>query len=167
MLWDPLPSTNEFGFVAALIRVVELLSTHVMFVTPDGSAADTCTSTPSIPLVEMLYQPVPATESAASVVIVTTGAVESEFHWTELSVLVEPEFPLPTASAATPAGTVTTTLPVVVIPVTATLNVVPDPGVTVPTSVPPAVLPTNDTSPVAKLVTVSLKTTVKLMGATP
>ena len=35
---------------------------------------------------------------------------------------------------------------------------------TVPTRVPPAVLPVNETSPVAKPVTASLKTTVKLMG---
>ena len=35
---------------------------------------------------------------------------------------------------------------------------------TVPTWAPPAVLPVNDTSPVAKPVTASLKMTVKLIG---
>ena len=49
-----------------------------------------------------------------------------------------------------------------VMPVTATLYVVPEP-VTVPTLVPPAV-PVSVTSPVAKPVTASLNTTVKLIG---
>ncbi len=70
--------------------------------------------------------------------------------------------PLPTASVATPAAIVAMTVPEIVMPVTATLYVVPDP-VTVPTLVPPAV-PAIVTSPVAKPVTASLNTTVKLIG---
>ncbi len=57
------------------------------------------------------------------------------------------------------------TVPGVVMPVTATLYVVPEP-VTVPVSVPPAV-PPSVTSPVANPVESSLNTTVKLIGLAP
>src|SRR5262245_55646267 len=80
---------------------------------------------------------------------------------TLLSVLVDARLVLPAASVAAPAGTLTTTVPLAVIPDTATLYVVPLP-VTVAV-VAPAV-PLSVTSPVAKPVTVSLKVTVKLIG---
>ena len=64
---------------------------------------------------------------------------------------------------ATPAGTdADDEAAVVVMPLTATLYVVPPP-VTVPTWLPPT-SPLNETSPVAKPVTASLKTTVKSIG---
>ncbi len=83
---------------------------------------------------------------------------------TVLSVLVEARFGSDAAFRATPAGTLAMTVPVVVMPVTATLYVVPLP-VTAPV-VAPAV-PLSVTSPVAKSVTDSLKTTVKLIGEIP
>src|SRR4029077_12047453 len=92
----------------------------------------------------------------------TVGAVVSTVpKATLLSVLVDAMLALPAASVAAPAGTLTTTVPVPVIPDTATLYVVPLP-VTVAV-VAPAV-PLSVTSPVAKPVTVSLKVTVKLIG---
>ena len=82
---------------------------------------------------------------------------------TVLSVLVDARLALPAASVAAPAGTLTTTVPVPVIPDTATLYVVPLP-VTAAVSVPPTVLPAKLMSLAAKPVTVSLKATVKLIG---
>ena len=81
---------------------------------------------------------------------------------TVLSVLVDTRLALPAASVAAPAGTLATTVPLPVIPDTATLYVVPLP-VTVAVSVPPAV-PAKLMSLAAKPVTVSLKVTVKLIG---
>ena len=82
---------------------------------------------------------------------------------TVLSVLVDARLVLPAASVAAPAGTLTTTVPVPVIPDTATLYVGPVP-VTTAVSVPPTVLPAKLMSLAAKPVTVSLKVTVKLIG---
>src|SRR5438034_11382545 len=65
------------------------------------------------------------------------------------------------ASCATPAARLAITVPLVVIPLTATLYVAPLP-VTIAV-VAPAV-PPSVTSPVAKSLTGSLKTTVKLIG---
>ena len=96
----------------------------------------------------------------AAWLIVTVGAVLSQV--TVLSVEVEAALVLPAGSVATPAAMVAMTVPALVMPVTATLYVVPAP-VTVPALVPPAV-PVKVTSPVAKPVTASLKTTVKLTG---
>src|SRR5512141_1900933 len=84
---------------------------------------------------------------------------------TALSVLVDATFVRELASTATPAGTVAMTVPAVVMPVTATLYVVPLP-LTVAVFVPPAV-PLIVTSPVAKPVTAALNTTVKLIGEFP
>ena len=75
--------------------------------------------------------------------------------------LVESVFRLPAVSCATLAAMVTVTVPAEVVPETATLYVVPLP-VTVAV-VAPAV-PLIVTSPVANPVTVSLNTTVKLIG---
>src|SRR5207249_1490682 len=92
----------------------------------------------------------------------TVGAVTS--HVTVLSVLVEAVFGLATESCATPAAMVAITVPVVVMPATATLyGPAPEPDVTVAVFVPPA-LPLTVTSPVAKSDTGLLKTTVKLIG---
>src|SRR3954447_17914516 len=77
MLWVPSASTKVLGLLAVFRTCVEPLSVQVMFVTLDESLAETWTSTPFVPLVAMLYQPLPATVSTASVVIVTTGGVES------------------------------------------------------------------------------------------
>ncbi len=88
--------------------------------------------------------------------IVTEGATLSQV--TVLSVDVEAVLALPAASAATPAPMVAMTVPELVMPVTATLYVVPEP-VTVPVFVPPDV-PVKVTSPVANPVTASLNTTV-------
>src|SRR6185295_5287619 len=97
---------------------------------------------------------------AAAWLIVTLGAALSQV--TVLSVEVDAAFALPAASVATPAPIEAMTVPGVVIPVTATLNVV-GPPVTVAV-VAPAV-PERVTSPVAKPTAVSLKTTVKLTVA--
>ena len=80
-----------------------------------------------------------------------------------MSVLVDARLALPAASVAAPAGTLTTTEPLPVIPDTATLYVGPLP-VTVAESVPPTVLPAKLMSLAVKPVTVSLKVTVKLIG---
>ncbi len=93
---------------------------------------------------------------AAAWLIVTVGATLSKL--TVLSVEVEAALPLPAVSLATPAAIDATTVPAPVMPVTATLYVVPEP-VTVPTFAPPAV-PVIVTSPVAKPVTDLLNTTV-------
>src|SRR5262245_39627359 len=76
----------------------------------------------------------------ATEVLVSTVVVNA----TLLSVLVEALFVLPATSVAPPAGTEATTFPAVVMPLTATLNVV-GPPVTVATSVPLAVLPAKET----------------------
>ena len=90
--------------------------------------------------------------------IVTVGGVKSGDHVTVLSPDVEAEFGLLAASLATPAAIVAITLPGdTVMPVTLTVYVVPDPVTSA--AVGPAV-PLNVTSPVAKLVTGSLNTTV-------
>ena len=99
----------------------------------------------------------------AAWLIVTSGGVTSQA--TVLSVLVEARFASVPPLTATAAGTLAMTVPLVVMPVTATLYVVPLP-LTVPVSVPPAV-PDNVASPVAKPVTLSLNTTVKLIGEVP
>src|SRR5688500_9922043 len=88
-----------------------------------------------------------------------TGPLGSQV--TLLSVLVDAALPLPEPSAAAPAAIDATTVPAVVIPDTATLYVVPLP-VTVAVVAPAE--PLSVTSPVAKLLTVSLNTTVKLIG---
>ncbi|OPZ77535.1 MAG: hypothetical protein BWY79_01132 [Actinobacteria bacterium ADurb.Bin444] len=97
--------------------------------------------------------------------MVTVGGVTSQV--TTLSVEKEAILGEPSSAAfATPAPIVATTVPEVVMPVTATLYVVPSLGsisVTVATLAPPAV-PERVTSPVAKPVTGLLNTTVKLMG---
>src|SRR6266511_4643765 len=49
-----------------------------MLVTSDGSLAETWTRAPSAPLLAMLYQPLEATVSAASIEIVTTGGAVSD-----------------------------------------------------------------------------------------
>ncbi len=76
---------------------------------------------------------------------------------------VEAVFELPATSVAPPAGTEAMTFPAVVIPLTATLNVV-GPPVTVATRVPPAVLPAKETLAAGKVPAGSLNTTVKLIG---
>src|SRR6185503_10072278 len=85
---------------------------------------------------------------------------------TVLSVLVEAAFTLPVAALlAAPAGIEATIRPLVVMPVTVTVKVVPgEAPVTAPTSVPPAVEPANDTSLVANPFTDSLNTTSKTTG---
>ncbi len=95
--------------------------------------------------------------------IVTVGTTLSQV--TVLSVEVDAVLALPAASVATPAPMLATTVPGVVMPVTATLYVVPEP-VTVATFGPPAV-PVIVTSPVANVVVASLNTTVKLIGLMP
>src|SRR6476620_8114658 len=94
-----------------------------------------------------------------TVVVVFTVVVNA----TELSVLVEALFVLPATSVAPPSSTEATTFPAVVIPLTATLNVV-GPPVTVATRVPPAVLPAKETLAAGKVPAGSLNTTVKLIG---
>src|SRR5438552_3562326 len=84
---------------------------------------------------------------------------------TVLSVLVEARLVF-VPFVAPPAGMVATTVPAVVMPVTATVYVVPLP-VTAPLSEPPAVLPVNDTSLVVKPVTLELNTTVNRIGDVP
>ena len=69
------------------------------------------------------------------------------------------------AFTATPAGTVAITVPLPIIPETATLNVVPFPGGVTIAVVAPAV-PVKTTSPVAKPLTTWSNTTVKLIGET-
>src|SRR5438034_797034 len=91
--------------------------------------------------------------------MVTVGAVASYVTW--LSVLVDAALAFDAASCATPAARLARTVPFVVIPLTATLYVAPLP-VTIAV-VAPAV-PPSVTSPVAKSLTGSLKTTVKLIG---
>ena len=92
--------------------------------------------------------------------MVTLGTVIS--YVTELSVEVEALLRFPAASDALPEGMRAITVPLPVMPVTATLYVRPLP-VTVATLTPGAV-PSMTTSPVTKLATDSLKTTVKLIG---
>jgi hypothetical protein len=89
-------------------------------------------------------------------------------NWTVLSVEVEAVFVLPARSAMPPAGIEAMTLPPVVMPSTATLNVVPSFGATsliVIVFVPPAV-PVTETSAAANVEALigSLKTAVKLIG---
>src|SRR3972149_3811972 len=95
-----------------------------------------------------------------NVMVAATGA-----HETVLSVLVDARFGRRLAVSATSLGTDGMAVPEVVMPVTATLYVVPLP-VTVAVFVPPAV-PLIVTSPVTKPVTAALKTTVKLIGEVP
>src|SRR5262245_20509807 len=78
---------------------------------------------------------------------------------TTLSVLVEAPFWLPPL-LATPAGMLAMTVPLVIMPETATLYVVPLPETLA--AVAPAV-PLSVTSLLTKLVTGALKTTVKLI----
>ena len=113
--------------------------------------------------VKLIGETVVGSGCAAAWLMVTVGGGTTIVNVTVLSVLVEARFPAPPAFTATPAGTVAITVPLVVIPVTATLYVVPLP-VTVAV-VAPAV-PDKLTSPVVKPVTVSLNTTVKLIGET-
>ena len=83
---------------------------------------------------------------------------------TVLSVEVEAALLLPAVSVATPAAIVATTVPEIVMPVTATRR---SSGrrLTVPVLTPPE-LPPTVTSPVAKPNTVSLNTAVKTIGLT-
>jgi len=73
-LCTPSPKTKEL-LLKLVFSTWVLLSVQVRLVTPDGSLAETFTSTPSLPLVAMLYQPVPAAASLGSVVMVITGGV--------------------------------------------------------------------------------------------
>ena len=79
-----------------------------------------------------------------------------------LSVEVEATLRLPTESVALPSAIVAITVPLPVMPVTATVYVLPLP-LTVPVNAPGAV-PEMVTSPVVKFVTTLLKTTVKRIG---
>src|SRR5213594_3848666 len=97
----------------------------------------------------------------AAWLIVTVGGVGSNV--TGLSVLVEAVFPWPAASVAPPAGIVAITVPPLVRPLTATVEVL-GPPVTSTVVVPPAVPPITTSLPVKPL-TDSLKTAVKVMGA--
>src|SRR5262245_5773693 len=82
-----------------------------------------------------------------------------------LSVLVEARLALPTVSVATPAGTLATTVPSDVMPVTVTVYVSSDP-VTLADRVPPAVLPARLTSDAVNPVTGSLNFTSNLTDGT-
>ena len=94
--------------------------------------------------------------------IVTVGATLSQV--TVLSVEVEARLASAPALWATPAAKVAITVPPVVMPETATLYVIPLPvTVAVVAPAPPA----RVTSPVAKSATLSLNTTVKLIGDVP
>jgi hypothetical protein len=66
-----------------LLRTEDVPSVQLRLATPEPSLAETFTFTPSVPLVAMLYHPLPATVSPASVVIVITGAAVSQMRVTE------------------------------------------------------------------------------------
>src|SRR5437016_3422016 len=96
----------------------------------------------------------------AAWLIVTVGGVASKL--TLLSVVVEAAWMLPAASCATPAGMGAGTVPAVVMPLTATLQVLRptvSPYATLFRSLPLIVTPAP-----LKPLTGSLKTAVKLMG---
>ena len=112
-----------------------------------------------VALVRLSVFELPESEAAWRSIVAVGGVLS---HATVLSDEVDALLLFPALSDATPAAIDAVTVPGVDIPVTATLYVVPEP-VTVATFVPPAV-PVIVTSPVAKFVTVSLKTTVKLIG---
>ena len=97
-----------------------------------------------------------------------TLVLEVRPNWTVLSVEVEALFVLPAESETPPAGIDAITVPAVVMPLTATVNVVPLFGaisVSVTVFVPPAV-PVVETSEDVKVdVSIGLlKTAVKLIG---
>src|SRR4029077_18244367 len=104
--------------------------------------------TPTLSVAAAVTNNVPLTvDPAAGAVTDTVGGVVSldAVKDTMLSELVAAELALPAASVAAPAGTLATTVPDPVIPVTATVYVGPVPD-TAATRVPPTVLPTKLTS---------------------
>ncbi len=135
---------------------------------------------PAVPLIVTSLLSKPVTDSSKTIVklivetfvgslcppallIVTAGPVASKA--TVLSEEVPATLLLSAISVATPALMEATTLPGVVIPVTATVNCA-GPPVTVPTSEPPTVLAERLTSPVVNPTTGSLNVTVKFTGVT-
>src|SRR5687768_17838845 len=93
-------------------------------------------------------------------VMLTVGAAASKR--TLLSLLVEAVLLLPAASCAAPGAMLAVTVPLVVMPLTATVYVLGPPlivAVLVPPAVPPMV-----TSAAVKPLTASLNTAVKLIG---
>src|SRR5262245_21571373 len=93
--------------------------------------------------------------------IVTVGG--PAVNWTVLSVLVDAALGWLPASLAAPAGIEATTVPLVVMPLTATVYSGPVPETTA-TRVPPAVEPAKDTSDAVKPVTGLLNVTRKAIG---
>src|SRR5687768_802335 len=96
-------------------------------------------------------------------VMLTVGAAASKR--TLLSVLVEAVLPLPAASCAAPAAMLTVTVPLVVMPPPAIVDVL-GPPLTVALLLPPAVAAMN-TSGAVKPLTASLNTAVKVIGLAP
>src|SRR5262245_40035652 len=72
MLCVPFVSTND-PLLAATFKTVVAPSVQVTPVIPAALSASTCTSTPSVPLVAAVYQPLSATVSPEAVVIVISG----------------------------------------------------------------------------------------------
>src|SRR6266545_4752739 len=124
-----------------------------------------CTpATPTLSDALALTGIVPLTAAPLAGVRIDTvgGVVSAALNVTVLSVLVEATLGLPAASWATPAPMLAITVPLVVMPLTATLKVAGPPDTTT-VLVPPAV-PLIVTSALVKSPAGSLNTTVKLIG---
>ena len=140
------PAAPPLVELAALTQLIEAIATLSAAVPPRDIAA----------------KAVVKVAAAVGFVIVTVGAVVSRV--TVLSVLVEAVLRFPAISCAPPAGTVAVTVPSVVNPLIATLNVLGPPVTVLVAPASPPAVPVSVTSAPVKPVTDSLNTTVRLIG---